>query len=91
MPMNGHKANLPNLSAYVLQKFQHSHFVPQNIIVCAAGVQNHDEFLELAESELGGLTGGKERTRVKSKYHGGHVRKLTEGNELNMALAWEGV
>ena len=91
MPINGLKSNLPNLSAYVLQKFQLSQLLPQNIIVCAAGVQNHDEFLELAESELGGLTGGKERVREKSKYVGGEVRSLKEGNELNLALAWKGV
>jgi predicted Zn-dependent peptidase len=91
MPLNGNKSNIANLSAYVLQKFQLANLIPQNLIVCGAGIENHEEFLELVQSELGSLTAGKERVRENSKYLGGEVRSLKESNEINLALAWKGV
>lgn len=55
MPLSGLKGNVGNLNAFTIQKFQVENILPENIVVCAAGIENHDEFVELVEGELGGL------------------------------------
>lgn len=57
MPLNGFKGNVGNLNTLVLQRFQLENINPKNIVVCGAGIENHDEFLELAENEYGNLQG----------------------------------
>ena len=46
MPHNGLKANVGNLNASVLQKFQLSHIRPEKISIGGAGVENHQQLVE---------------------------------------------
>jgi hypothetical protein len=54
------------------------------VIVCAAGVENHQEFVELAKETLSFVAPytGSPVERVASKYVGGELRTLTDSNEL---------
>lgn len=55
LPLSGFKGNVGNLSTLVLQKFQLKNINPKNIVVCGAGIENHEEFLELADAEFSHL------------------------------------
>lgn len=55
MPLNGNKGNVGNLNSFVLQKFQLENIHPKNIVVCGAGIESHDEFLELVDGEFSNL------------------------------------
>ena len=52
LPLRGHRNNISNLTAYTLQKFQQKNINPNRIIISAAGVENHQEFVDLANDTL---------------------------------------
>lgn len=52
MPLYGNKNNVSNLTAHVLQKFQYENFTPDRVVICAAGVENHQEFVDLVNDKL---------------------------------------
>ena len=58
LPLSGVKGNVGNLSSYVLQKFQLENIHPKNIVVCGAGIESHEEFVELVEGEFAALKAG---------------------------------
>jgi len=93
LPLKGLKGNVSNLSHYVLQKFQLENITPNKIWVCAAGVENHEEFLDLVGDKLNFIPATQGQTtkqREKSEYSGGEVRNLTEDNTSSIGLYFNG-
>jgi len=93
MPLSGHRHNVNYLNAHILQKFQLDNINPSRIYVAAAGLEDHQEFVDLVEEKLGFIQavkgGGKQREA--SKYVGGEIRNAIEGNHINVVLAFESV
>ena len=52
LPLKGLKGNVGNLSTYTLQKFQLENITPNRIFVAAAGVDSHQEFVDLVAHKL---------------------------------------
>lgn len=48
MPVLGEPSNYKSLDAYTMQEFQLDNISPEKIVVCATGVENHKEFVDLA-------------------------------------------
>lgn len=90
MPLSGLPHNVKYLSNYVVQKFQLENINPNRIFVCAAGVENHQEFVELVESKLSFIPAveGSAHSREASEYKGGELRNHTDDNDVTMALAF---
>jgi len=90
MPLYGLHHNYKYLSAHVLQKFQLENINPNRIIVCAAGVENHQEFVELAESKLSFIPSvqGNVSNREAAEYQGGEFRNHTDSNDVTIGLAF---
>lgn len=90
MPLAGFPHNVKYLTNHVIQKFQLENINPNRIFVCAAGVENHQEFVEVVESKLSFIPAAESNahTREASEYHGGESRILTDANELTLALAF---
>lgn len=90
MPISGLPHNVKYLSNYVVQKFQLENINPNRIFVCAAGVENHQEFVDLVESKLAFIPAveGGARSRESSEYNGGELRNHTDANDLTLALAF---
>lgn len=88
LPLRGHRNNIANLTAYTLQKFQQKNINPNRIIISAAGVENHQEFVDLANDTLSYLKAfdGPAHQRVPTQYLGGEVRNLVETNDVVLAL-----
>lgn len=89
MPLKGYKGNVDNLIVQNLQKFQIDNISPNKIIVAASGVENHDEFVDLAESLLSNIPkveGNLGNIREKTAYKGGEIRNLTNSNDIHMAI-----
>lgn len=64
---------------------------PNRIFIGAAGVESHQEFVDLVANKLSFMPsteGQKTTPRSASSYTGGEVRNLTEGNNLNVALVF---
>lgn len=94
MPLKGLKGNVSNLSHYTLQKFQLENINPNKIFVCAAGVENHSEFVDLVSEKLSFIQsaqGQRTSQREASQYVGGEVRNLTQDNSVALALVFQSV
>ena len=93
MPILGNRANVHYLNSHVLQRFQRDNINPGRIFVCAAGIENHQEFVDLAEHKLGFIPAadGNVKQREKTAYLGGEARTTTQGNDLSIGLAFESV
>lgn len=40
-PLNGNRANVANLTAFIIQEFQNTHITPENVTISATGIENH--------------------------------------------------
>jgi predicted Zn-dependent peptidase len=47
MPIQGYRSNVNYLTAHVIQKFQAANVTPDRIIISAAGVEAHEEFVDV--------------------------------------------
>jgi len=91
LPLKGLKGNVGNLSSYVLQQFQLQNISPNKIFVSAAGIDNHQEFVDLVTHKLGHIpAGSSSKSREATQYQGGEVRNLTEDNSITVALYFQG-
>jgi processing peptidase subunit beta len=52
LPLTGLRGNVDNLIASTIQRFQLENIDPSRIVVCASGVDFHQEFADLAEEKL---------------------------------------
>ena len=93
MPLNGLESNIDNIDARVLQKFLMDNVTPRKCLIVGAGVDNHQEFVELVKERIGELLPVPEQfyERSKSEYIGGEYRTWTETPNTNVAVAFEGV
>ena len=72
MPTLGLRSNVNYLTAHVIQKFQATHLNPRRIIISAAGVESHDEFVDLVKDKLSScILAEKPYERAAQKYLGG--------------------
>lgn len=91
MPFQGLRSNVSSLTAHVIQKFQQENLTPDRIIISAAGVEAHEEFVDVVNEKLASVVlpeSGAQRQRAG--YTGGEVRNLTEGNNVHVVVAFEG-
>jgi predicted Zn-dependent peptidase len=51
MGLENHK----NLTASSIQRFQLENIKPENMIICGAGIRNHNELVELVQYKLDNL------------------------------------
>ena len=90
-PIQGDRSNVNYLNAHVIQKFQAAQLSPKRVVISAAGVENHDEFVDLVNEKLStSILNDTSRDRDAAKYVGGEVRNLTEANNIHIVLAFEG-
>ena len=90
-PIQGNRSNVNYLTANIIQKFQAIHLAPRRIVISAAGVENHDEFVDLVNEKLStSILNDSSRDRDAAKYVGGEVRNLTDANNIHIVLAFEG-
>ena len=90
-PIQGDRSNVNYLNAHVIQKFQAAQLSPKRVVISAAGVESHDEFVDLVNEKLNSsILNDASRDRDAAKYVGGEVRNLTDANNIHIVLAFEG-
>ena len=47
MPIQGLRSNVNYLNASIIQKFQAENITPDRIVISAAGVEYHEEFVDV--------------------------------------------
>lgn len=91
MPIQGLRSNVNYLNAHLIQKFQAANVTPDRIVIAAAGVESHEEFVDVVNEKLATtVLPSKSSERETAKYVGGEVRNLTEANNIHIVLAFEG-
>lgn len=71
-PLGGRRANIANLSAEVIQKFQLTNITNDRVVISATGVENHQEFVDLVNEKLHYTQlGSSKPNREAAKYTGG--------------------
>lgn len=72
MPIQGLRSNVNYLTAHVIQKFQAANVTPDRIIISAAGVEDHEEFVDVVNEKLATtILPSKQAEREAAKYVGG--------------------
>jgi processing peptidase subunit beta len=90
-PIQGSRANVNYLNTQVIQKFQASTLAPRRIVIAAAGVESHDEFVDVVNEKFSStILNNTQSERQSAKYIGGEVRNLTEASNIHIVLAFEG-
>jgi len=72
-----------------LSQFVGEHYVPNRMILAAAGSVCHDDFMALAERYFGGLTAGSENTVTPAQFTGGEARREKDLEQAHFAVAFE--
>ena len=93
MPLGGIKQNILRLTPNTLQKFQRDMIHPENIYVCAAGIDNHSDFVQFVKTQLSFIQPPsiKPLQREPSEYFGGEFINDVGAEEATVALAFKTV
>jgi mitochondrial-processing peptidase subunit alpha len=71
-PIQGYRSNVSYLNVDIIQKFQAQTLTPKRIIISAAGVESHDEFVDLVREKLSSnLLNAGSLERESAQYVGG--------------------
>jgi len=93
MPLGGIKQNIMRLTPDTLQKFQRDTIHPENVFICAAGIDNHKDFVEFVKSKISFLpkASNPPLKREPTEYYGGELINDTGAEEATLALAFKSV
>lgn len=59
-------------------------------MVAGAGIESHQEFVDLVVSKLGGIPKSEGSQREASEYLGGEVRTMNDASETQLSLVFQG-
>lgn len=92
--MHGLQSNIQNLTATTLQKFQIRNYTPDRIFVGGAGVENHEEFVEMVQNKLSFIphlgNAADPNFRPMAQYRGGEQRISSDSNTTDIAVCFQG-
>lgn len=93
MPLRGHPRNLMNLTDDTMNKFMWDHFTPERIYIAGAGIEDHQEFVDMVAKKFEQLelNTSKKLTREKSVYKGGELRIPRDEDMITVFLGFESV
>jgi len=89
-PLMAKPSGLGAVSNEVLSSFAAAQFVPNKMVLAAAGY-DHDELVALASTHFGGLAPGDAAIAGGDKYIGGETRVSAESDLTHFALGFEGL
>ena len=90
MPVSGFPSNFQNIGYASMNNWRKHYATPDRMIVWAAGIKSHDDFVKIVENYFGKLDTVKGKSRNPSQYIGGEVRELTEAQSTNICIAFQG-
>ena len=90
MPLAGFESNFQNIGYYYMNQWRKHHVTPDRMIVWAAGVKSHNEFVETVSPYFSTLDPVKGKARDQSKYIGGDHREITESSLTHISLSLQG-
>ena len=71
--------------------YMRKHYVPENMVVTAAGNLQHATFVELVSQQFAGMKKNAAVETPKATYEGGEIRKEDDLEQLHLVLGCEGI
>ena len=91
LPLVGFQSGYQNIGYTHMNNFRSTHMTPERMIVCAAGVDSHQDFVNAARPYFEHLDNKKAPPRKPAVYKGGEIRHICESDLTYMSLSFEGV
>ena len=87
-PILGPSARVEQFGEGDLSRFVQERYVPEDLIISAAGAVDHDEVVRSAEKHFGGLSARASQTVEPGLYKGGEIRVAKALEQAHFALAF---
>lgn len=81
--------NIQNMSVDTLKNFMATYYVPNNLLLCAAGHVDHDWLVQQANHYFGKLHPADVPQALKAVYQGGEVKINKDVEQVNVVVAFE--
>lgn len=91
-PILGTRDSVRSFTPAHLRSYLARHYVPERMIVSAAGAVSHRDIVDRVEAAFGGIAagGGGSSERVAARYTGGEFREERDLADAQMVLGFEG-
>lgn len=89
-PILGTTQSVKGFGRPLLEGFLVRHYVPERMVVSAAGAIHHDSLVRHVEALFGGLSRGTESDRVRARYSGGVRAFDRRFEQSHLLLGFEG-
>ena len=90
-PILGTNEIVENMSRETLMSYVERLYTPSNMVVCASGNFDHDEFIKEVEAKFNYLPSDKPHKKSSANYTGGEIREARELEQSHIILGFEGV
>lgn len=90
MPLAGFPSKFQSIGYSHLNHFRQHFITPDRMIISAAGINNHEEFVEAVKPYFQYLTPAHSPTRSPAKYVGGDLRSVTDEEQTSVHMSFNG-
>ena len=87
----GTKKIIQSIKKKTIVDFMQNYYHPKKMVFTAAGLVDHDEFVDMIVKSTPNLPQGKAESRVKGYYKGGEYREEKKLEQISMRLGFEGL
>ena len=89
--IGGTKKIIQSIKRETIVDFMQNYYHPKKMVFSAAGLVDHDEFVDMIVKSTPNLPQGKENSRVEGFYKGGEYREEKKLEQINMRLGFDGL
>ncbi len=75
----------------VLMSYVENYYTPKNIVICASGNLDHDEFIKSIEEKFNNLPNDQEYSKLPANYEGGENQESRELEQSHIVLGFNGI
>ena len=89
--IGGTKKIIQSIKRETIVDFMQNYYHPKKMVFSAAGLVDHDEFVDMIVKSTPNLPQGKADSRIKGFYKGGEYREEKKLEQINMRLGFDGL
>jgi predicted Zn-dependent peptidase len=89
--IGGTKEIIQSIKRETIADFMQNYYHPKKMVFTAAGLVDHDEFVDMIVKSTPNLPQGKADSRIKGFYKGGEYREEKKLEQINMRLGFDGL
>ncbi len=90
-PILGKSKIITDIKRDALMGYVERFYTPSNLVICASGNLDHDEFIGLIEDKFNDLPANQNNNKSPADYQGGEVREVRDLEQSHIILGFQGV